>query len=92
MSAPESLLKAIQDSPRGAQVGAFFDFDGTIIDGFSAGAFVRERLRNKEMSRQELAQAVLVGMRNDLREPEFTEFMKGALRAWVGRDESVALS
>ena len=30
----EWLLEQIDLSPEGAEIGAFFDFDGTIIDGF----------------------------------------------------------
>ena len=30
------LLEDVSNSPDGPQVGAFFDFDGTLIDGYSA--------------------------------------------------------
>lgn len=88
MKAPDSLIEAIRNSPQGPQVGAFFDFDGTIIDGFSAGAFFRERLRNREMGAQEVAEALLISLRNDVGEAEFTEFLRGVLRGWTGRDET----
>ncbi|MGH8455890.1 MAG: HAD-IB family hydrolase [Stenotrophobium sp.] len=88
MNVPPSLIEAIQSSPKGSHIGAFFDFDGTIIDGFSAGAFFRDKLRKREMSAQEVAQALLISLRNDVGEAEFTEFVRGAMRSWAGRDES----
>ena len=39
MSTLQPLLDAIEASPEGPQICAIFDFDGTIISGFSAIAF-----------------------------------------------------
>jgi putative phosphoserine phosphatase/1-acylglycerol-3-phosphate O-acyltransferase len=33
----------VRAGPAGAQVAAYFYYDGTVIDGFSAGAFYRKR-------------------------------------------------
>jgi putative phosphoserine phosphatase/1-acylglycerol-3-phosphate O-acyltransferase len=44
------LLEDIQDSPQGPHVAAIFDFDGTIIAGYSAVAFIREQLRRGDLS------------------------------------------
>ena len=87
MNASAVMLERIRKSPRGSEIGAFFDFDGTIIDGYSAASFFRERLRKREMGAQEVAQAILIGLRNDVSEAEFTEFMRGSMKAWAGRDE-----
>ncbi|MFT7287808.1 MAG: putative phosphoserine phosphatase/1-acylglycerol-3-phosphate O-acyltransferase [Halieaceae bacterium] len=46
----EPLLKAIADSPDGPQICAIFDFDGTIISGYSAIAFIREQMRRGDVS------------------------------------------
>jgi putative phosphoserine phosphatase/1-acylglycerol-3-phosphate O-acyltransferase len=40
-------IAAIEAGPRGPQVGAFFDFDGTLIDGYSAAPYFAERLRRR---------------------------------------------
>ena len=42
------LVDEVEQSPAGPQVGAFFDFDGTLIDGYSAVVYFRERLKNRE--------------------------------------------
>src|SRR5581483_7489105 len=46
------------ESPQGPAVGAFFDVDGTLIAGFSAVAFLRDRLFGGQMSARDLADAV----------------------------------
>ncbi len=48
------LIREIQEGPAGPQVGAFFDVDRTLLAGFSAAAFVRERLFSGSMSPREL--------------------------------------
>ena len=46
----EPLLRAIEDAPDGPRICAIFDFDGTIISGYSAIAFIREQLRRGDLS------------------------------------------
>ncbi|WP_036424557.1 HAD-IB family hydrolase [Mycobacterium sp. UM_WWY] len=47
LSPPESLAE-IGDGPGGARVGAFFDLDGTLVDGFTATAHAGHRIRNRQ--------------------------------------------
>lgn len=61
MSNLQTLLDAIEDAPEGPEVCAIFDFDGTIISGYSATAFIREQLRRGDLSARdflELASAM----------------------------------
>ena len=44
-------------------MGAFLDYDGTIIDGFSAGAFYRHRLMKGSIGPRELARTLLAAAR-----------------------------
>jgi len=46
----EPLLRAIDDAPEGPRICAIFDFDGTLISGYSAIAFLREQLRRGDLS------------------------------------------
>jgi putative phosphoserine phosphatase/1-acylglycerol-3-phosphate O-acyltransferase len=46
----EPLLKAIDDAPDGPRICAIFDFDGTLISGYSATSFIREQLRRGDLS------------------------------------------
>lgn len=49
----EPLLEAIEAAPDGPEVCAIFDFDGTIISGYSAIAFIREQLKRGDLSARE---------------------------------------
>jgi phosphoglycolate phosphatase-like HAD superfamily hydrolase len=39
----DMLLEEIRTGPSGARIAAFFDFDGTLIDGYSAAALYSHR-------------------------------------------------
>ncbi len=47
LSPPESLDE-IGSGPGGAHVGAFFDLDGTLVDGFTATAHAGHRIRQRQ--------------------------------------------
>lgn len=50
MSPIKQLLSEIGNSPRGPRVLAIFDFDGTVIAGYSATTFIREQLKRGDLS------------------------------------------
>lgn len=50
MASLKQLLAAIEKSPEGPEIAAIFDFDGTIISGYSATVFIREQLRRGDLS------------------------------------------
>ncbi|WP_029109476.1 HAD-IB family hydrolase [Mycobacterium sp. URHD0025] len=53
LSPPESLDE-IGTGPGGAQVGAFFDLDGTLVDGFTATAHAGHRIRRRQAAAGEI--------------------------------------
>ena len=50
----EQLIADVQAAPRGPRVGAFLDFDGTLIDGYSLEAFARHHLRSLQIAPADL--------------------------------------
>jgi HAD superfamily hydrolase (TIGR01490 family) len=82
---PEGLTGGILRGPAGPEIGAFFDFDGTIIHGFSAGAFYRDRIRRLEFGPVEAARTLRLGLRGLTDEDSFERFMTVALEAFAGR-------
>nr|MDJ0698467.1 HAD-IB family hydrolase [Woeseiaceae bacterium] len=54
----QDVVAEILDLPDGPEIGAFFDFDGTLISGFSAFAFIQEQVRRGHLSPRELAELV----------------------------------
>jgi putative phosphoserine phosphatase/1-acylglycerol-3-phosphate O-acyltransferase len=87
MTTVDERLEAIYSAPPGPHVGAFFDYDGTVIDGFSAAAFYRHRIRGLEIGPVELARTLLAGVRGIGSAEEFEEFLKFSLAAWDGQRE-----
>jgi putative phosphoserine phosphatase/1-acylglycerol-3-phosphate O-acyltransferase len=85
MATLDELLDDVAAAPPGPQVAAFFDYDGTVIDGFSAGAFYRHRLRHVEIGPLELARTLLLSARGIDSAEHFGEFLEMALAAWSGR-------
>lgn len=68
-------------------MGAFLDYDGTIIDGFSAGAFYRHRLFSRDLGPRELARTLWAAARGVSDEEGFTEFLDMSLQAWADQPE-----
>lgn len=78
MGRHRDLVKHIEDSPDGAQIGAFFDFDGTIINGYSAIAFVREQVRKGQIGAKAFAELALLMTRFGIGDIGFSAFMMAA--------------
>ncbi len=54
----QDVIAEVLESPEGPEVGAFFDFDGTLISGYSAIAFIQEQVRRGNLSPRELMELV----------------------------------
>jgi putative phosphoserine phosphatase/1-acylglycerol-3-phosphate O-acyltransferase len=87
MATVAELVEAIHAAPRGPQIAACFDYDGTVIDGFSAAAFYRHRMRRLDIGPSELARTVLASVRGIGGEHDFSEFLALSLAAWKGETE-----
>ena len=83
----DQLLADVDATPRGPRVGAFFDFDGTVIDGYSLAAFARHHLRSLHVTPADLGQLLLTGLRGVTTEEDFERFTEAGMRAWAGRSE-----
>ena len=54
----EHFTREIAAGMRGRTTGAFFDFDGTLISGYSAVAFIQEQVKRGNLSVRELMELV----------------------------------
>lgn len=88
MTVHKDVIRNIEAAPQGPQVGAFFDFDGTLIAGFSATVFLKEQIRRGEVSPQEflemlsaLTQFSLGGMGFSGLMSTAAQFMRGVREA-----------
>ena len=83
----QQLIADVEAGPQGPHVGAFFDFDGTLIDGYSLSAFARHHLRSLQIAPADLGRMLLTGLRGVTSEEDFERFTVLGMRAWAGRGE-----
>lgn len=66
--------------PSGSAIGAFFDFDGTLIDGFSALYLVKERWRKKQIGLREFSELLTFSFKHEPADADFHELITQAAR------------
>ncbi len=81
------LIADVEAGPRGPGIAAFFDFDGTLIDGYSLGAFARHHLRSGHVTPADIGRMLLIGLRGVTTEEDFERFFVLGMRSWAGRSE-----
>lgn len=59
---PEDLIEAIEKGPRGPTIAAFFDLDGTLVEGFTATHILRDQIRKGQIGAGDLAKLVLTAV------------------------------
>ena len=80
-------LSRIQSGPRGARVGAFFDLDGTLVEGFTATAFFTEALRAGWVSPLNAVRTLAAAVDGTHLGGSATDAGLRAVRALAGREE-----
>ncbi|KUI36961.1 haloacid dehalogenase [Mycobacterium sp. IS-1496] len=90
---PRSLTLAesvdeIAGGPGGRRVGAFFDLDGTLVDGFTATAHAGDRIRRRQASLGEVLGVLEASVRYRLGRMQFERLVRRA--AGYLRGESLA--
>jgi putative phosphoserine phosphatase/1-acylglycerol-3-phosphate O-acyltransferase len=58
MQQHQDVIAEVMQSPEGPEIGAFFDFDGTLISGYSAVTFIQEQVKRGSLSVRELMELV----------------------------------
>jgi HAD superfamily hydrolase (TIGR01490 family) len=81
-------IAAVAASPPGPQVGAFFDLDGTLVEGFTATAHASDRIRRRQARIGEVLGVIEASMRYRFGRMRFEHLMTRA--AGYLRGESLA--
>lgn len=89
MSLHRRLTREIREGPPGSKIGALFDLDQTLLAGFSATAFMRERLVSGRMSPREMAATFYGGLSFAVGRTGFSGLMSATTAAYRGISESV---
>ncbi len=82
----ETLLSRIRSGPRGSQIAAFFDFDGTIIQGYSSALLYEQRFKRMEVSVGE-AFRLFQFTRGEPTEEDFRQLTTDGIQGWAGKDQ-----
>ncbi len=81
------LTQEIRKGPAGSKIGALFDLDQTLLAGFSASAFFRERLVSGRMSPRELGESMLGALSFSLGRTGFSGLISATTAAYRGLSE-----
>jgi putative phosphoserine phosphatase/1-acylglycerol-3-phosphate O-acyltransferase len=84
----DELLAEIEAGPKGPKIGAFFDFDGTLIAGYSAAVFYEDRVRKRQFSVGELVRTLAAVAEMEIRGTDVNKLMGVAISHWAGRSEA----
>lgn len=82
------VTKEVEASPKGPQIGAFFDFDGTIIYGYSATTYLREQIKRGDISPKQLVELTKTMVDFGLGNMGFSAMMTVASQFLAGIDEA----
>ncbi|MBM7424813.1 HAD-IB family hydrolase [Spongiibacter marinus] len=81
------LKAAIDAAPKGKKIVAFFDFDGTIIEGYSAGLYLKRLFKERSLSPRDYVEIVSFLFLEDPTDDEFANLLRCCLKNWKGKTE-----
>ncbi|WP_109356786.1 HAD-IB family hydrolase [Sphingorhabdus sp. EL138] len=87
MADRDSHLQDVLKAPDGPHIGALFDFDGTIIAGYSATAMLWEKIKRREMTAEELVETANVMAQYSMGSMGFSGLMSAASKFMKGVTE-----
>ncbi|MET0179384.1 MAG: HAD-IB family hydrolase [Novosphingobium sp.] len=82
------IIREIGKGPKGPRVIAAFDFDGTLLGGFSGVMLMQERMRRKEVNRAEIADNLSSTVKAITRRMEGHEVITRGFTHWAGKSEA----
>jgi len=81
----DALVAEIETSPEGPDIAAFFDFDGTLIDGYSAVAYFKDRLLARDVGTNELLSSLVESVNVEVRGRDVHRLVEIGVGALAGR-------
>lgn len=82
------LTREIDESARGPEVGAFFDLDRTLIDGFSVLRFFRDGIRHGRWSPGQVAELLMASASFELSTVDFSAYVDATSGVLAGMPEA----
>jgi putative phosphoserine phosphatase/1-acylglycerol-3-phosphate O-acyltransferase len=87
MQLDQPTLTDIRSAPRGPETAALFDFDGTLIAGFSVVQFLREQVRQRRLSLDDARRMVSNTARLMAQRASVSELFIASCELLAGADE-----
>ncbi|TWP35270.1 HAD-IB family hydrolase [Leekyejoonella antrihumi] len=87
MTTAAEVIATVRSGPSGPKIGAFFDLDGTIVQGYTAGTFYAQRIRRGEVSPVEFTRTLIAALDGTLFGGDITRFGELGLAGFAGRGE-----
>jgi putative phosphoserine phosphatase/1-acylglycerol-3-phosphate O-acyltransferase len=87
MSRHQELTKVVEMAPDGPTVAALFDFDGTLISGFSVFSFIEEQIKRADLSPREITELIVAMASYGVGRLGFSGLMVAAARMLRGINE-----
>jgi putative phosphoserine phosphatase/1-acylglycerol-3-phosphate O-acyltransferase len=87
MPSHRELTREIDRSPNGPKTAAFFDVDRTLLAGFSAMAFMKDKLANEGFSPKDILKAAAGTLRFGTKQTSFPSFIEETSMNLVGLTE-----
>ena len=84
MRLPGSVAE-VDASPKGPEIGAFFDLDGTLVAGYTVAAHTVDRLRRRQFGAGELLRMTQLAVEYRLGRREFEAVITEGARTARGR-------
>ena len=78
------ILASIAQAPAGPSTAAFFDLDGTVVEGYTAELVYRDRLRHLDVSPAEFGRTALAALDMRFRGRPSTRLSASRSRRWPG--------
>jgi len=82
------VIKEVEAMPSGPKIGAFFDFDGTVIYGYSAVTYLREQVKRGDIKPKQLVELGKVMAQFGLGNMDFSVMLTMASQFLSGIKES----
>jgi putative phosphoserine phosphatase/1-acylglycerol-3-phosphate O-acyltransferase len=84
-AARPGTIEDVRQAPRDKDIGVFFDFDGTVIAGYSAAAFAKDRLRKRQVSVGEILRMLAFYVDASAGRVDLADMLGLTARSWKGR-------
>lgn len=88
MNLYSKVVKEVEALPDGPHIGAFFDFDGTIIYGYSATTYLREQVKRGDVTPRQLLDVSKTMVEFGLGNMGFSAMMMAVSQFLAGIEES----